>query len=205
VVGIPGSIDNDIRGTDMSIGVDTALNTALEAIDRIKDTASSHQRAFLIEVMGRECGYLALMTGIAGGAEMILLPEVETPLEDVAKGIADAYIRGKAHGIIVVAEGYKPGTVALLDYFKENRADLGFKVRATVLGHVQRGGAPTSLDRILATRLGAGAINQLAEGNAGVMVGLRGVEVEPLSLEESTSERKPLDLRLLDLAKVMEK
>ena len=110
VVGVPGTIDNDICGTDMSIGVDTALNTVLDAIDKIRDTASSHQRAFLIEVMGRDCGYLALMSGIAGGAEMILIPEVETSLEEVAAALKDAYLRGKAHCIIVVAEGYKPGT-----------------------------------------------------------------------------------------------
>ncbi|MBC7223369.1 MAG: 6-phosphofructokinase, partial [Anaerolineae bacterium] len=139
VMGIPGSIDNDIYGTDMSIGVDTALNTVLDAIDKIKDTASSHQRAFLIEVMGRECGYLALMGGMAGGAEMVLLPEVETSLEEVAEGLKDAYIRGKAHCIIVVAEGYKPGARAVAEYLKARREELGFGVRLTVLGHIQRG------------------------------------------------------------------
>jgi len=204
VIGVPGSIDNDIWGTDMSIGVDTALNTVLSAIDKIKDTASSHQRAFLIEVMGRECGYLALMGGLAGGAEMVLLPEVETSLEEVAEGLKAAYIRGKAHCIVVVAEGYCPGTQAVADYLRDRREELGFGVRVTVLGHVQRGGAPSAFDRLLATRLGAAAVEELVKGTRGAVVGLVGNEIRVTSLEEVTSRSKGIDLRLLELARVME-
>jgi 6-phosphofructokinase 1 len=205
VVGVPATIDNDVPGTDIAIGVDTALNTILGAIDRIKDTASSHQRAFLIEVMGRDCGYLALMGGLAGGAEMVLIPEVETTLEEVAQGLLDAYIRGKAHCIVVVAEGYKPGTQAIVDYLKERREELGFEVRVTVLGHIQRGGSPTAYDRLLATRLGAAAVNELYNGHYGQMVGTRGREFVTTPLEEVMSSRIELDLDLYELAKVMEK
>ena len=205
VVGVPATIDNDVPGTSMAVGVDTALNTILGAIDRIKDTASSHQRAFLIEVMGRNCGYLALMGGVAGGAEMVLLPEVETTLEEVAQGLLDAYIRGKAHCIVVVAEGYKPGTRALVDYLNERREELGFQVRVTVLGHIQRGGSPSAFDRLLATRLGAAAVTQLCNGHYGQMVGLKGQEVVTTPLEEMVSSRIELDLDLYNLAKEMEK
>jgi 6-phosphofructokinase 1 len=205
VVGVPATIDNDVSGTDIAIGVDTALNTILGAIDRIKDTASSHQRAFLIEVMGRDCGYLALMGGVAGGAEMVLIPEVETTLEEVAQGLLDAYIRGKAHCIIVVAEGYKPGTQAIVDHLKERREELGFEVRVTVLGHIQRGGSPTAYDRLLATRLGAAAVTELHNGRYGQMVGTRGREIVTTSLEEIANGRIELDLDLYELAKVMEK
>ncbi|MGQ9459438.1 MAG: 6-phosphofructokinase, partial [Anaerolineae bacterium] len=197
VMGIPGSIDNDIYGTDMSIGVDTALNTVLDAIDKIKDTASSHQRAFVIEVMGRECGYLALMSGIAGGAEMVLLPEVETSLEEVAESLKDAYVRGKAHCIIVVAEGYKPGARAVVDYLQGRREELGFGVRLTVLGHIQRGGSPTAFDRLLATRLGAAAVEELVKGTHGAIVGLVGNQIKVTPLEEVVSHTKKIDLSLL--------
>jgi 6-phosphofructokinase 1 len=205
VVGVPATIDNDVPGTAIAIGVDTALNTILGAIDRIKDTASSHQRAFLIEVMGRDCGYLALMGGVAGGAEMVLIPEVETTLEEVAQGLLDAYIRGKAHCIIVVAEGYKPGTQAIVDHLKERREELGFDVRLTVLGHIQRGGSPSAYDRLLATRLGAAAATELNNGNYGQMVGIKGRETVTTPLEEVASGRIELDLNLYELAKVMEK
>lgn len=205
VVGVPATIDNDVPGTGMAVGVDTALNTILGAIDRIKDTASSHQRAFLIEVMGRNCGYLALMGGVAGGAEMVLIPEVETTLEEVAQGLLDAYIRGKAHCIIVVAEGYKPGCQAIVDYLKERREELGFDVRLTVLGHIQRGGSPSAFDRLLATRLGAAAVTELHNGHYGQMVGIKGREVVTTPLEEVASGRIELDLDLYELAKIMEK
>ena len=205
VVGVPATIDNDVSGTDIAVGVDTALNTVLGAIDRIKDTASSHQRAFLIEVMGRNCGYLALMGGVAGGAEMVLIPEIETTLEEVAQGLLDAYIRGKAHCIIVVAEGYNPGCQAIVDYLKERREELGFEVRVTVLGHIQRGGSPSAFDRLLATRLGAAAVTELYNGHYGQMVGIKGREVVTTPLEEVASSRIELDLDLYELAKVMEK
>jgi 6-phosphofructokinase 1 len=205
VVGVPATIDNDVPGTSIAIGVDTALNTILGAIDRIKDTASSHQRAFLIEVMGRDCGYLALMGGVAGGAEMVLIPEVETTLEEVAQGLLDAYVRGKAHCIVVVAEGYKPGTQAIVNYLKERREELGFDVRLTVLGHIQRGGSPTAYDRLLATRLGAAAATELYNGHYGQMVGTKGREIVTTPLEEVAGGRIELDLDFYELAKVMEK
>lgn len=205
VVGVPATIDNDVGGTDIAIGVDTALNTILDAIDKIKDTASSHQRAFLIEVMGRDSGYLALMGGVAGGAELILVPEVEIPLEAVAQSLVNAYIRGKAHCIVVVAEGYKPGTQAVAAYLKERKEELGFGVRVTVLGHVQRGGAPSAFDRLLATRLGAAAVIELKEGRAGNVVGLVGSEIKLTPLAEAPSKPKRFDMNLYKLAKIMEK
>lgn len=205
VVGVPGSIDNDIVGTDMAIGVDTALNTVIEAIDKIKDTASSHQRAFLIEVMGRACGYLALMSGIAGGAELVLIPEVETPLEKVAAELQDAYMRGKAHCIIIVAEGAKPGTQAVAEYLQAHREELGFSVRVTVLGHVQRGGSPTAFDRLLATRLGVAAVQALHAGRSGVMIGLTGNKITETPLEEVIAQPKSIDLEFYRIAGVLAK
>jgi len=205
VVGVPATIDNDVGGTDIAIGVDTALNTILDAIDKIKDTASSHQRAFLIEVMGRDSGYLALMGGVAGGAELILVPEVETPLETVAQSLVNAYIRGKAHCIVIVAEGYKPGTRAVVAYLEERQEELGFGVRVTVLGHVQRGGAPSAFDRLLATRLGAAAVIELKEGRAGNVVGLVGSEIKLTPLAEAPTKPKRFDMGLYELSKLMEK
>jgi 6-phosphofructokinase 1 len=203
-IGVPGTIDNDVGGTDMAVGVDTALNTVLDAIDKIKDTASSHQRAFLIEVMGRDCGYLALMGGIAGGAEMILIPEIPTPVEKVAECLTDAYVRGKSHGIVIVAEGYKPGTQALLQYLEEHREELGFHMRVTVLGHVQRGGAPSAYDRILGTRLGAAAIEGLLNGKSGHVAGILGGAIAYTPLEDAVCEQRRIDDRLYELAGIME-
>jgi 6-phosphofructokinase 1 len=203
-IGVPGTIDNDVGGTDIAIGVDTALNTVLDAIDKIKDTASSHQRAFLIEVMGRDCGYLALMAGIAGGAEMILIPEIPTPLEEVADCLSEAYLRGKAHGIILVAEGYKPGTQAVLDYLDGRKEELGFSMRVTVLGHVQRGGSPSAYDRILATRLGAAAAEGLLEGKSGTVTGMLASKIAYTPLESAVAELRPIDERLHSIARMME-
>lgn len=204
-IGVPGSIDNDIDGTDMAVGVDTTLNTILDAIDRIKDTASSHQRAFLVEVMGRNCGYLALQSGLAGGAELILVPEREGPaLEDIAKTVLNAYLRGKSHCIIVIAEGWKPGTKAVQEYLLDRREELGFDVRVTVLGHVQRGGRPSVFDRTLGTRMGAKAVEALLEGASGQMVALRGGKLELFPLTEAVKRLKPLDPVLLELADLMD-
>ena len=203
--GIPASIDNDISGTDMAVGVDTTLNTILDAIDRIKDTASSHQRAFLIQVMGRDCGYLAIASGIAGGAEMILVPEREgPPPEDIADEVVDAYVRGKHHCIVVIAEGWKPGTRAVAEYLTEHKDDLGFDVRVTVLGHVQRGGRPSVFDRLFATRMGAFAANKLIEGESGKMVALQGAKLVSYPLEDAVAELRPLDLSLLELSETMD-
>lgn len=205
VVGVASTIDNDLYGSEITIGVDTALNIALEAIDRLKVTASSHQRAFLVEVMGRDCGYLALMSAIAGGAEAVVVPEIETDPEDLATELRDSYRRGKSHAIIVVAEGAKYNAEGLLNYFQQHRERLGFELRATTLGHVQRGGAPGAFDRLLATRLGAAAVDRLARGEHGILMGLLGNEIGSTPLAEVASKKKPLDMRLLELARVLAK
>lgn len=203
VVGMPGSIDNDLAGTDMAIGVDTALNTALDALDRIKDTASSHQRAFIIEVMGRNSGYLALMSSIAGGAEVVLCPEVPFDLNEVAKELRDAYMRGKAHAIVVVAEGVPGGANGVAEHFTAHQDKIGFEARVTILGHIQRGGSPSAFDRILATRLGVAAVERLHEGVYGVMVGLIGGQIVATPLGEVLAQRKSLDLRTYEVAKML--
>lgn len=205
VVGVASTIDNDLYGSDITIGVDTALNIALEAIDRLKVTAESHHRAFLVEVMGRECGYLALMAGIAGGAEMIVLPEFEVDPEDIAQELLSAWQRGKAHALIVVAEGAHYNAEELVNYFKVHGERLGFDLRATVLGHVQRGGAPLAYDRLLGTRLAAAAVEQLAKGKTGVLMGLQRGEITPTALAEVVANKKILDHRLLELANVLAK
>jgi 6-phosphofructokinase 1 len=205
VVGLPGTIDNDLAGSDTTIGVDTTLNTILDAIDKIKDTASSHQRAFLVETMGRDCGYLAIMSSIAGGAEMALIPERAASLEDVSTTLKEAYIRGKTHCIIVVAEGWKPGITALEAFLNSQKADLGFEVRTIVLGHIQRGGSPSAYDRILATRLGAAAVEALSEGESGVMIGWVGGQIARTPLSEVIKPSDKVKQDLMKLEKIMEK
>ncbi len=200
VVGVASTIDNDLYGSEITIGVDTALNIALEAIDRLKTTASSHNRAFLVEVMGRDCGYLALMSGIAGGAEATVIPEVQVTPEQVANELRAAYERGKAHAIVVVAEGAKHGAEEMLHYFKENQAALGFEVRATTLGHVQRGGAPGAFDRLLATRLGTAAVKCLETDQHGVLVGLNKGEITTTPLDVVVTGKKQLDPSMIALA-----
>ncbi len=204
VVGVASTIDNDLFGSDITIGVDTALNIAIEAIDRLKTTASSHQRAFLLEVMGRKCGYLALMAGIAGGAEMVVIPEVETNPELIADVLRAAYEKGKAHAIVIVAEGANYNALALDEFFSQHRERLGFELRVTILGHVQRGGYPSAYDRILASRLGAAAVDEISKGNYGVLVGLRKGQIVPTSLEEAVNKKKDLDPEMIQLAKVLD-
>jgi len=205
VVGVASTIDNDLCGSDITIGVDTALNIALEAIDRLKTTASSHQRAFLVEVMGRHCGYLALMAGLTGGAEVVLIPAVEMEPDQVALEFRKAYERGKAHAIAVVAEGARHNAAALARHFAEHEDALGFDLRVTTLGHVQRGGAPGAFDRALATRLGAAAVDRLARGEHGVLMGLVGATIVATPLDEMVATTKPLDTGLLELAGVLAK
>ena len=205
VVGVASTIDNDLYGSDITIGVDTALNIALEAIDRLKVTASSHGRAFLVEVMGRHCGYLALMAGLAGGADAIAIPEFDSNPEDLSRDVRQAYQRGKAHALIVVAEGAKYNAARLVQYFSENQERLGFELRATTLGHVQRGGTPGAYDRLLATRMGAAAVDGLARGQHGVLVGSLKGEITPTPLADVVAHDKQLDLRLLELARVLAK
>ncbi len=205
VVGVASTIDNDLYGSDITIGVDTALNIALEAIDRLKVTASSHHRAFVVEVMGRDCGYPALMAGIAGGAEAITIPEVEADPEAIAEEIRRAYERGKPHALVVAAEGARYNAERLAEYFRDQHERLGFELRVTILGHVQRGGAPTFFDRILASRLGAAAVERLVAGEHGVLVGLIKSEIAATPLEVVVTSKKPLDVKLLELARVLAK
>jgi len=205
VVGVASTIDNDLYGSEITIGVDTALNIALEAIDRLKVTAISHHRAFLVEVMGRDCGYLALNAAIAGGAEAVVLPEFEVDPEQIAADLRSAYERGKAHALVVVAEGARYNAEGLASYFKEHRQRLGFDLRVTTLGHVQRGGAPGAFDRLLATRLGAEAVERLGSGEHGILVGLLKGEMAATPLAEVVANKKPLDKRLLELVGVLAK
>lgn len=198
VVGVPASIDNDIWGTNMSIGVDTALNTILDSLDRLRDTATSHNRAFLIEVMGRNCGYLALMGGILGGAEVVITPEKAITMEEVAKSLQDAYMRGKSHAIAVIAEGAPFKTTDLIEYL--DKQDTGFEIRLTILGHVQRGGSPSAFDRLLATRMGVAAFERMLNKEHGVMVALDGRVISTLPLEEVTSKMRPISDEYYNMA-----
>ncbi len=204
VVGIASTIDNDLFGSDVTIGVDTALNIALEAIDRLKVTGASHQRGFLVEVMGRNCGYLALMAAIAGGAEAVIIPEVETNPEDIADILRKAYKRGKSHAIVVVAEGAEYNANRLADYFKKHQESIGFVLRVTILGHVQRGGTPSAADRILASRLGSGATDCLERKEFGVLVGWVDGKIKTTSLEDVVSKTKEIDLELFELARILD-
>jgi 6-phosphofructokinase 1 len=203
VIGVASTIDNDLYGSEITIGVDTALNIALEAIDRLKVTASSHHRAFIIEVMGRNCGYLALMAGIAGGAEAIIIPEVPADPEQLASELSSAYDRGKPHALVVVAEGANYNAQRLDQYFEKHRERLGFDLRVTILGHVQRGGTPGAYDRLLATRLGAAATQCLQSGQYGLLVGLLHGVISSTPLTEVVANQKTVDLELLKLAHVL--
>jgi 6-phosphofructokinase 1 len=203
VVGVASTIDNDLEGSDVTIGVDSAINVALEAIDRLKVTAESHRRAFLVEVMGRHCGYVALVAGIAGGAEVVVIPEREVPPEEVARQLRAAYDRGKMHALVVVAEGATNNAERLIAHFESEPEATGFRLRATILGHVQRGANPTAADRLLGTRLGEGAVRALQAGQTGVLTGLRGNRVVTTPLEEIVGRQKPIDLELFELANIM--
>ncbi len=201
VIGIPGTIDNDVAFTDATIGYDTALNTALDAIDRIRDTAAAHDRFFIIEVMGRNSGHIAIEVGLACGAEAILVPEIKTDLAAIAHKLERGKARGKTSSILVAAEGKRSGGV----YGLASRLGrkLGVEVRVVVLGHVQRGGSPTARDRTLATRMGAAAAKAAFEGRSGVMVGEREGRIVEAPLDEVTRTRKGPDLDLYDLADVL--
>jgi 6-phosphofructokinase 1 len=201
VIGIPGSIDNDIWGTDSCIGVDTATNTILHAIDNLRDTASSHQRVFIIEVMGRHCGHLAMVAGLVSGAEVVLIPEKIVTLEQLGAEIEQAYLKGKAHGMIIVAEGANLKTEEIATYLGGH--DIGFEVRTTILGHVQRGGAPTAFDRLLATRFGVAAVNRLLEGHSGEMVVLRGMSIDTHPLEDIVGKQRPINPQFVQLAQML--
>jgi 6-phosphofructokinase 1 len=201
VIGVPGSIDNDSMGTDYTIGFDTAVNIAVEAIDRIRDTAISHDRVFFVEVMGRNSGFIALWAGLVGGAEAIFIPEVKQNVNDVAKMLKDGRKRGKTTAIVVVAEGEESGgafTIANMI-----RTLTGIDYRVTILGHIQRGGTPTAFDRLLATRLGSAAVDALLGGKRNMMAGLVSNDVVLTPFEEIWDSKKEPDLGLLNLAKLI--
>ncbi len=199
-IGIPATIDNDIYGTDMTIGVDTALNTVVQSIDRIRTTASALERTFIVEVMGRNSGYIALMGGLSGGAEVIMVPEVEYDLDEVAEGIYEGYKRGKEHMIVVVAEGVYDEGSAAHHVGRHLKEQIGFEMRVTVLGHMQRGGNPSAFDRSISSRLGAQAVERLEDGESGIMLGLQGQNIVPVDYSEVFSKEKELDMELYQLA-----
>lgn len=180
VIGIPATIDNDIAGTDFTIGFDTALNTAIDAIDKIRDTATSHERTYVVEVMGRRAGDIALWSGLADGAESILIPEEDYDMDQIVARLKRGHERGKKHSIIIVAEGAGNG----FDIGKKIKEETLVETRVTVLGHIQRGGSPTAYDRVLASRLGARAVELLIEGKKAQMIGIQSNQVHGFSLEE---------------------
>lgn len=203
VIGISSTIDNDLYGTDVSIGTSTALDTALAAIDCLRVTASSHERAFIVEVMGRHCGYLAVSAAIAGGAEAVIIPEMETGPDELVRQLQASRERGKKHAIVVVAEGARYDADALVRYFDLHAAKIGIQLRMTRLGHVQRGGTPGSFDRILGSKLGAAAIELIGRGQFGCLVGMHRGEVVHTPLSEVAGHGRPLDSRLLELARAL--
>jgi 6-phosphofructokinase 1 len=203
VIGVASTIDNDVYGSDISIGAATAIDVALQAIDSLRVTASAMRRAFLVEVMGRNCGYLAMMAGMAGGAETIVLPEVDTNPASVAEELRAAYARGKSHAIAVVAEGAKYDADALMRYFQQHQDRLGFELRVTKLGHIQRGGTPGIFDRMLGTLFGAAAVDAAAERRYGILIGMREGKPASTPLEEVVDKTRPADTRLLELARLL--
>jgi 6-phosphofructokinase 1 len=203
VVGIASSIDNDLYGADVSLGATTAVDVALEAVDRLRVTAAAMNRVMLVEVMGRACGYIALMTGIAGGAEAIVVPEAPTEPAAIAAELRAAYDRGKSHAIVVAAEGAAYGGDELLQYFRQQHEALGFDVRMTRLGHVQRGGAPGVFDRMLGTQLGCAAVAAVSERDFGVLIGLRQGVPKRTALSEVAGRARPADVELLKLARLL--
>jgi 6-phosphofructokinase 1 len=205
VVGIPSTIDNDLFGTDITIGCDTAINVTLDAIDHLRTTGSSHNRAFLVETMGRDCGYLAIMAGLAGGAEVISTPEFEVPASEISHRLRAAFERGKTHAIVVIAEGVKENAAKILAYFDSQKERSGFELRATTLGHVVRGAPPSAFDRLLATRLGVSAVKSLINGETGVLVGYQKNEVTRTPLADIVDRVKPIDRELFELARILAK
>ena len=202
VVGIPATIDNDIVGTDETIGYDTALNTALEAIDKIRDTADAHERMFLVEVMGRDAGFIALETSIAAGAELVLLPEELTNVEEVKSQLKNMLKEQVRSSLVIVAEGDETGgAIKLADKIRPDFQQ--YDMRVCILGHIQRGGAPSAHDRVLASRLGAAAVKVLNEGHSGIMVGVVNNILKITPLRVAVSKKKDLDYSLVELAKAL--
>lgn len=199
VLGVPGSIDNDIWGTDMAIGVDTAMNTIMDCVDKLRDTALSHGRTFIVETMGRGCGYLATMAGIVCGAELVLIPEVPVTMDEVVDALESAYRREKTYLIVVVAEGASIRSADLVRVLNEKHHDI--ETRLTILGHVQRGGSPTAFDRMLAARMGSKAVQALIDGQTDVMTGLHGRLIDLVPLEEVVARKRPTNLEYYTMAR----
>jgi 6-phosphofructokinase 1 len=202
IMGAPGTIDNDLFGTDNTIGYDTALNTVMEAVDKIRDTADSHNRLFFIEVMGRDAGFIALRSGIAGGAEDILIPETVTYIDELVETLEKGFLRNKKSGIIIVAEGDDAGGAFEVAAKVKEKYDH-FDTRVTVLGHIQRGGSPSSADRILASALGYAAVNGLIEGRRGEMVGVVNKQIAYTPFEKAIKHNKKIRTDLLDMARIL--
>ncbi|WP_078555468.1 6-phosphofructokinase [Bacillus alkalicellulosilyticus] len=195
-IGVPGTIDNDIPGTDFTIGFDTALNTVIDAIDKIRDTATSHERTYIIEVMGRDAGDLALWSGLADGAETIIIPEAQYDMGQIVERLERGHKRGKKHSIIIVAEGVGSG----VEFAKQIEEATNLETRVTVLGHIQRGGRPTGSDRVLASRLGAKAVELLLEGKAGVTVGIQNNKLVYHDITEILKVPHSIDLEMYKLS-----
>ena len=198
-IGVPGTIDNDLSCTDYTIGFDTTVNTVVDAINKIRDTATSHERVFVIEVMGREAGFIALASGLAGGAESILIPEMGFDIEVVVGKIVRGHNKGKLHSIIVVAEG--AGDV--MEISREIRELTQLDVRVTILGHIQRGGSPTAFDRMLASRMGARAVELLITGKSNRMVGIQANTIVHFDIDYALSQEAKIDLEIYDLAGIL--
>ena len=203
VIGIPGTIDNDIFGTSHTLGYDTALNTVMDAIDKIRDSAISHDRLFFVEVMGKDAGYIALRSGIAIGAQEILIPEVNTKIEDLVDSLKNSKKSGKTSSIIVVAEGYKPGknVYQIADEIQEKLPN--YQVRVSVLGHIQRGGRPSCFDRVLGTKMGVKAVELLKDAKTGIMVGTQHGKIVTVPLKKAISEKTKINKDLLRISKIM--
>lgn len=202
VIGIPGTIDNDLFGTDLTIGYDTALNTIMDAVDKIRDTASSHERLFFIEVMGRNAGFLALNGAIASGAEAAIIPEIATEVDQLAELIQNGFRKSKNSSIVLVAESeITGGAIGLAERVKNEYPQ--YDVRVTILGHIQRGGSPTANDRILASRLGNAAIEALLEGQRNIMVGVQDDEIVNIPFVKAIKKEKPINRELLNTLRVL--
>ncbi|MBK6267293.1 6-phosphofructokinase [Marivirga sp. S37H4] len=201
-VGAPGTIDNDLFGTDYTIGFDTAVNTALDAIDKIRDTANSHNRLFFVEVMGRDSGYIAIRSGIGGGAELVMVPETATSITEVITTLQEGWNRQKTSSIVVVAEGDEEGNA--MEIAEKVKSQIHMKdVKVSILGHIQRGGSPSAQDRILASRLGLGALEGLMSGQKNVMAGIINDKLVYTSFEESIGKTKALNQDLIRMVKIL--
>ena len=201
-VGAPGTIDNDLYGTDYTIGFDTAVNTALDAIDKIRDTANSHNRLFFVEVMGRDSGYIAIRSGIGGGAELVMVPETSTSITEVISTLQEGWNRKKTSSIVVVAEGDEEGNA--MEIAEKVKSQIAMKdIKVSILGHIQRGGTPSAQDRILASRLGLGALEGLMNGEKNVMAGIINDKLVYTSFEESIGKNKELNQDLVRMVKIL--